>query len=156
MLKFSVVICGTRHRVLATLMQLHQAHPSWVLLLHCPQRLTHTLLFQVPLLHQDPPSLLFSYLFFSCFWVAIFLDSCHHFYSSAIFLYLTVILFIAPTVPTSHNLTVLLQWHFRGKLKKFSEFKQFLSTIFPYAICLTETHIHPSQKLRIPGYHVHR
>ena len=41
-------------------------------------------------------------------------------------------------------------------MKKLSELKQFLSTIFPSAVCLTETHLHSSQNLHLPGYHVYR
>ena len=49
-----------------------------------------------------------------------------------------------------------MQWNSRGLLRKLSEFKQFLSNKFPSAICLTETHLRPSQKLNLPGYHVYR
>ena len=54
-----------------------------------------------------------------------FSRSCHLLNTSAISICLSIILFIAPTLSTSHPKTLLLQWNSRGLLRKLSEFKQF-------------------------------
>lgn len=64
--------------------------------------------------------------------------------------------FIASNPSASHLQTQFLQWNVRRLLRKLSELKQLVSANFPTAICITETHLHPSQNLRLASYHVYR
>jgi len=56
----------------------------------------------------------------------------------------------------SYPQTQVIQWNARGIRNKLSELKQYLSNSHPTIVCITETHLHPTLTVRIPGYHIIR